>query len=74
MTPTGSTALVVELEAVKKQLDTERQLADRLAEALRDIRDNYDCDSDAHKYGTGCQCCIARAALSEHQRARGEGG
>jgi hypothetical protein len=37
---------------------------EQLREALRDIRDNYDHDEDAHKYGTGCRCCIADAALS----------
>lgn len=36
-----------------------------LEAALRDIRDNYDCDSDAHKYGTNCRCCTARKALEK---------
>ena len=37
----------------------------RLKEALIDIRDNYDCDSDAHKYGTSCRCCTAKEALAK---------
>lgn len=30
-----------------------------------DIRDNYDCDSDAHRYlnGCGCRCCEATKIL-----------
>lgn len=43
------------------------EAADRLeemAEFARDVRDNYDCDSDAHKYGTPCRCCSAARVLS----------
>lgn len=32
-------------------------------EFARDVRDNYDCDSDAHKYGTRCRCCEAETVL-----------
>ena len=32
---------------------------------VKDIRDNYDCDSDAHKYGTWCRCCQAAALIGE---------
>jgi len=35
----------------------------RLREALRDFRDNFDCDNNAHRHGTTCRCCTARAAL-----------
>ena len=38
---------------------------ERLRGALRNVRDNYDCDESAHKYGTTCRCCDARAALGE---------
>ena len=34
---------------------------------LRDFRDNYDCDSDAHRYGTqghSCRCCVADNILT----------
>jgi hypothetical protein len=39
----------------------------KLREALRDIRYNYDCDSDAYKYqgDIGCRCCLAEQALKE---------
>ena len=33
-------------------------------EALRDIANNFDCDSDAHKYRTSCRCCEAKKAIS----------
>ncbi len=36
-----------------------------LVGALKDIRDNYDCDEDAHKYGSRCRSCIARAAIAK---------
>jgi hypothetical protein len=32
---------------------------------LKDIRDNYDCDEDAHRYGTRCRSCVARAAIAK---------
>lgn len=40
-------------------------------EALENVRDNYDCDKDAHRYGTTCRCCSARAALAK--LGKGEG-
>lgn len=40
---------------------------DEAHEALRSIRDNYDCDSDAHKYNTECRCCLAFEVLGEKQ-------
>lgn len=39
-------------------------IAHKHREVLLDIRDNFDCDQDAHKYGTHCRACVARAALS----------
>lgn len=35
---------------------------------VRDIRDNFDCDSDAHKYGTTCRCCEAMAVIENYPR------
>lgn len=26
---------------------------------VRDIRDNWDCDEDGHKYDIACRCCMA---------------
>lgn len=43
--------------------DAERDAAlaevERLKGFVRDCRDNWDCDSDAHKYGTKCRACEA---------------
>ncbi len=45
-------------------------IADKLADALRDIRDNYDHDSDAHKYNTSCRVCTATEALTEYEASK----
>lgn len=45
--------------------DALRARVERLEGALREVRDGYDCDEDAHRYGTRCRCCIARAALED---------
>ena len=29
----------------------------------QNVRDNFDCDRDAHKYGTRCRCCDAQELL-----------
>ena len=29
----------------------------------RDVRDNWDCDDDSHKYGTSCRCSDAEEVL-----------
>jgi hypothetical protein len=36
-----------------------------LVGVLQDIRDNYDCDEDAHKYGSRCRSCVAHAAIAK---------
>lgn len=35
----------------------------RLRSFIESIRDNYDCDSDAHRYGTQCRVCEAARLL-----------
>lgn len=40
-------------------------------ESLRNVRDNYDCDTDAHKYGTVCRCCDAKSAIAAYDAKRG---
>jgi len=37
----------------------------RLRATLANIRDNWDCDEDAHVHGTTCRCCLADAVLKE---------
>jgi hypothetical protein len=36
---------------------------ERLRKTLEIVRDDFDCDNDAHRHGTACRCCIAGAAL-----------
>jgi hypothetical protein len=52
------------------ELESERAANARLTEELekfqdfaRDIRDNYDCDNDAHRYNTRCRCCEAEKLI-----------
>lgn len=52
---------------LREMLDSLQAKLDRREEALRSIRDNFDCDNDAHKYETECRCCIAREALGEEK-------
>lgn len=37
---------------------------DQLADFVADVAKNYDCDSDAHKYGTRCRKCEAAETLA----------
>ncbi len=46
-----------------------------LYEFARDCRDNWDCDGDGHRYGTGCRKCAARdvlAILESQTKATGQ--
>ena len=36
-----------------------------LRESLDDFAHNWDCDDDAHKYGTPCRACAAEEALAQ---------
>lgn len=36
----------------------------RLREAMKEIRDDFDCDNDAHRYGVTCRCCLAEKTLA----------
>lgn len=56
---TGEEKLLI---SVIEKLEAER---DRYKKALENIRDNFDHDSDAHKYGTSCREWLAREALKE---------
>ena len=63
-------AVIVELlrrtsAGISARLRAAEAEVERLRGALRNVRDNYDCDESAHKYGTTCRCCDARAALGE---------
>ena len=36
---------------------------DKLRKFAMNIRDNYDCDKDGHKYNTYCRSCEAKSLL-----------
>jgi hypothetical protein len=40
----------------------------RLEEFAKGIAENYDCDADAHRYGTTCRCCEARRVLAKEAK------
>ena len=42
----------------------QKQEYDKLKKVLESIRDDYDHDSDAHKYGTPCRVCEADKAVA----------
>ena len=37
----------------------------RLRDAMKEIRDDFDCDNDAHRYGATCRCCLAEKTLAD---------
>ncbi len=37
--------------------------AEKVEAFARDCRDNWDCDEDAHRYGTTCRACEAKRVL-----------
>jgi hypothetical protein len=53
----------------QKEIDNAKLIAaaPEMLAFIKNIRDNYDCDQDAHKYqcGCGCRCCEAAKILSE---------
>lgn len=43
-------------------------LAKRIEELesfVREVRDGWDCDEDAHTHGTRCRACVAKELLNE---------
>ena len=38
---------------------------DKVVGLLKNFRDDYDCDLDAHTHGTECRCCAAAKMLDE---------
>jgi len=53
-----------ELGCVKEQLAAAQARIAELEAFARDIRDNFDCDSDAHYYETPCRYCMATQLLA----------
>ena len=46
---------------------------EKLKAFVQNVADNYDCDADAHRYGTPCRVCWAKAVLDQHLHAEGGG-
>lgn len=53
-----------EIESLRQQISDHIKREVMLRDALKEIRDDFDCDSDSHKYGTTCRSCLAREALA----------
>ena len=54
-------ARIEELERERDALQADNA---RLREAMKEIRDDFDCDNDAHRYGATCRCCLAEKTLA----------
>ena len=51
----------------KDKQDEIRKIAKRVEEMesfISDISSDFDCDSDAHRYGTTCRCCYREMYIS----------
>ena len=55
------------VEAMAAQLEDLHAENKLLRAFARDIAENWDHDSDAHKYGTPCRVCEATAVLKKGQ-------
>lgn len=62
--------VVIDIPRLLAHIAALEEESKRYKEVLRDVRDNYDCDSDAHKYGTTCRCCAAEEVLAEDEERR----
>lgn len=60
------------LFAESARTDIDRLVAgwEQARDTLRNLRDNWDCDKDAHRYGNhgACRCCVAAKALAQLDR------
>lgn len=63
-----------DLETLEAERDTLKRQVEVLTAFAKDCIDDFDCDSDAHKYGTMCRCCSADKILSEIEKKKGGGG
>ena len=48
----------------REEIATLKVTISRLREYVRDCAKNWDCDEDAHTYGTTCRKCDAEALLA----------
>lgn len=54
------------LSTLTAELDDAKPQIHDLMEFARDVADNWDCDSDAHKYGTPCRACQAKGLREKY--------
>lgn len=60
----------IDPEAIRAEARTEYRVElDAYIRTLRNFRDNWDCDEDAHAHGTTCRACEAADVLSHFARA-----
>ena len=59
------------LTKVCGELLAAKALLARAVDVLRSIRDHWDCDADAHRYGTNCRACWAEKCVAEIEAEHG---
>ncbi|MCK5611505.1 hypothetical protein KAR91_57070 [Candidatus Pacearchaeota archaeon] len=58
------------LEALSQKETENEKLTEQVKSyknALTEIWNDFDCDSDAHKYNTTCRCCLAKKTIKGDQ-------
>lgn len=53
-----------EIDALRKELEQVKMHDVMLIRFVKEIATNFDCDTDAHKYGTFCRQCEAKNTLA----------
>ena len=61
----GHTSILAQLSCDHRVIAALRARIAELEEFARDVAENWDCDSDGHKYKTGCRCCRAMKLLKK---------
>lgn len=49
----------------RELIDKQEAIIKEMRSFCKDVADNYDCDSDGHKYNTGCRSCNAKTILEK---------
>jgi hypothetical protein len=49
----------------RELIDKQEAIIKEMRSFCKDVADNYDCDSDGHKYNTGCRSCNAKSILEK---------
>jgi len=60
----GKASRDAEIESLRQQLAVSQEQVMLLRDVLKTIYEDFDCDKNAHDYGTDCRCCIAEKALA----------